>query len=323
MHQELENQVQIFQTESGALELKIDQQQETLWLSQDQIAKIFHIDQSVVSRHISNIFKDVEVEPERNMQKMHNANSDKPVAFYSLDVVLAVGYRTNSSRAIKFRQWANSILKNYLLKGYNLNQKLLEQKNSQILEIRQTLDFLVKSGQSLQNQDQFLEILDKYTNSLVILNQFDEKRLSLEGGVKAVNVEIADFRKVIKQTKIKLIAEKEATELFGQEHDGKFDSTIGAINQTFDGKDLYPTLEQKASHLLYFTIKNHSFTDGNKRIGSILFVYYLNQNNFLRKSTGELKINENTLVSLALLIAQSKPEDKDIIIQLVMKLIQD
>lgn len=317
------NPIQIYQAENGALEIHTDAKNETVWLTQAQIVQIFDIDQSVVSRHISNIFKDQEIDLQRNMQKMHNAISDKPVAFYSLDVVLAVGYRTNSAKAIKFRQWANTILKDYLLKGYSINRKLLATKTEQIQEIRQTLDFLVKSGKNLAVSDPFLEVLNKYTNSLITLNQFDEDRLETKQGVKGLQIEIDEFRELIQKTKKDLIAKTEASELFGQEVDAKFESSIATIYQSFGGQELYPSLEQKCANLLYLVIKNHGFVDGNKRIGSILFVYYLAKNKFLYDTKGEIKINENTLVALALLVAQSNPLDKEILIKLIVKLIQE
>ncbi len=316
-------QIQLYQAANGALEIVVDTNHDNIWLTQAQIAIVFDKERSVITKHINTIFRDSEVDQKRNVQKMHTAISDKPVTFYSLDVVLAVGYRTSSSKAIQFRQWANTILKDYLVKGYSLNQKLLEQQNDQVLEIRQTLDFLVKNSKSLESQNQFLEILEKYTDSLVVLNQFDEDRIVINDKATSIKIEIADFLEVIASTKAKLIAQKEATELFGQAYEGKFEGSIGAVYQSFGGQDVYPTLEQKAANLLYLVIKNHSFADGNKRIGSILFIYFLAKNKFLFRPTGQAKIDENALIALALLIAQSKPEDKEIMVKLVIRLIQE
>lgn len=329
MSNNIDSQIQIYQAENGALEIKLDYQNDTLWLTQDQISSLFDSSRSNIAEHILNIFNSQELEQNSTRRKFRQVRTEgsrkveRELDFYNLDLIIAVGYRVNSIKATKFRQWATKILKSYLLDGYSLNQKLLQQKKSQIDEIKQTLDFLVKNSKNLETQNQFLEILDKYSSSLVILNQYDENRLVLNDRTKSVKIETEEFYRLIAETKAGLIAKGEATDLFGQEFKGKFEATIGAINQTFGGKDLYPTLEQKAAHLLYFTIKNHSFADGNKRIGSILFVYYLNQNNFLRTSTGDLKINQNTLVALALLVAQSNPDDKEILIQLVIKLIQE
>jgi prophage maintenance system killer protein/prophage antirepressor-like protein len=312
----------IFENGNGGLEITLDQNQETVWLSQAQIAHLFSKDRTVITKHINNIFKDSEVEEKSNVQKMHFPNSDKPTNVYSLDVVLAVGYKTSSARAIAFRKWVTKVLKEHLIKGYSLNQKLLQNKSTQIDEICKTLDFLVKGGKIFEISDKFLSILNQYTNSLIVLNQYDENRLNIAQGVAGVKVEIQEFRDLIQKTKEKLIQNKEATDLFGKEYEGKFDGTIGAVYQTFAGSDLYPSLDEKAANLLYLVIKNHSFVDGNKRIGSILFVYFLAKNNYLIRPNGESKINDNTLVALALLVAQSKPEEKEILVKLIIKLLQ-
>lgn len=312
----------IYENGNRGLEISLDQNQETVWLSQAQIAHLFSKDRTVITKHINNIFKDSEVEEKSNVQKMHFPNSDKPTNIYSLDVVLAVGYKTSSARAIAFRKWVTKVLKEHLIKGYSLNQKLLQSKSTQIDEICKTLDFLVKGGKVFDVSDQFLTILNQYTNSLIVLNQYDENRLNITHGVAGVKVEIQEFRDLIQKTKEKLISRKEATDLFGKEYEGKFDGTIGAVYQTFGGSDLYPSLEEKAANLLYLVIKNHSFVDGNKRVGSILFVYFLAKNNYLIRANGESKINDNTLVALALLVAQSRPEEKEILVKLIIKLLQ-
>lgn len=311
----------IFENENREIEVKVDYNQETIWLSQVQISFLYGKDRTVVTKHINNLFKDTEVDKKSNVQKMHFPNSDKPVSLYSLDVVLGVGYRTNSAKAIRFRQWANSVLKDYLVKGYSLNQKLLENKKQQILEIQQTLDFLVKSSKNLESSDLFLDILARFSQSLILLNKYDENRLQIPKGGKGVMVEISEFRDLITKTKQELITKKEATELFGQEYEGKFESSVATIYQSFGGQELYPSIEEKASNLLYLIIKNHGFVDGNKRIGSILFVYFLAKNNLLYRKNGEIKIDQNTLVALALLVAQSKPEEKEILIKLIVNLI--
>ena len=321
-------QIQLYQAANGALEIVVDTNHDNIWLTQDQIAFIFDKSVKTVNEHINNIFKEEEVLESECLRKVSKSGISrnsfvKPKNYYNLDLVLSVGYRTNSKQATKFRQWANTILKDYLVKGYSLNQKLLERQNDQVLEIRQTLDFLVKNSKALPNQNQFLEILEKYTDSLVVLNQFDEDRIVTNDKATSVKIEIADFLDVIASTKAKLIEQNEATELFGQMYEGKFEGSIGAVYQSFGGQDVYPTLEQKAANLLYLVIKNHSFADGNKRIGSILFIYFLAKNKFLHKPTGQAKIDENTLVALALLIAQSKAEDKEIMIKLVIRLIQE
>jgi prophage maintenance system killer protein/predicted XRE-type DNA-binding protein len=312
--------IQFYQTKTGVLEVNISYSGETLWLSQKQITEIFEVDQSVVSRHIANIFRDSEVDKKTNMQKMHNAISDKPVMYYSLDVVLAVGYRTNSSKAIYFRKWANSILKDYLLEGYSLNQKLLKDKDKQI---QQTLNVLIKGSKNLESVDLFVSLLEKYSQTLEFLNRYDEGRLTLKNNKQSIQIEVSEFRDLIAKTKQDLISKKEASEIFGKEVDSKFEGLVGNIYQTFDGGDLYPSLEEKAANLFYLIIKNHPFVDGNKRIASIILVYYLAKNNFLQDSKGGDKINQTGLVALALLIAQSNPNDKEILIKLITNFITD
>lgn len=323
------NSIQIYQAENGSLEIQVDNNQDTIWLNLNQISLLFEKDKSVISRHIKNIYAEQELDKSSTLAFFATVQNEggrevkREIEFYNLDLILSVGYRTNSKRATKFRKWATNILKDYLLQGYSINQKLLETKKEQIDEIRQTLDFLVKSGKSLDISDPFLEVLNRYTNSLVTLNQFDENRIENKQGQKGLQIEIAEFKELIARTKEELIAKKEATELFGQEYEGKFESSIATIYQSFGGQELYPSLEEKSANLLYLIIKNHGFVDGNKRIGSILFVYYLAKNKFLCRQNGEVKINDNTLVALALLIAQSKPEDKEILIKLIIKLIQE
>ena len=319
------NQIQIYQAENGALEIQIDKNQDTIWLTQAQISVLFDKSVSTINEHIKNIYSEEELSESETLRKFGNSKNSftKPKNYYNLDLILSVGYRTNSKQATKFRQWANTVLKDYLLKGYSINEKLLQTKQTQIEEIRKTLDFLVKSGKSLEVSDPFLEVLNKYTKSLVTLNQFDENRITNNTGQKGVQVEIDEFRNLISKTKQQLIERKEASELFGQEFEGKFESSIATIYQTFAGQELYFSLEERSANLLYLIIKNHGFVDGNKRIVSILFVYYLAKNKFLYRTNGEIKINDNTLVALALLIAQSKPEDKEVLIKLIIKLIQE
>ncbi len=313
--------------EDGNLGLEVEFENETVWLSQKQIVELFEKDQSVISRHINNIFKEQEVDEESNMQKMHIANSDKPVKFYSLDIVLAVGYRTNSAKAIKFRQWANKILKAYLVKGYALDQdKLKEQK---LQELDKTIQ-LIKQG--LENRELstteakgFVEIIGKYAKSWALLQGYDDQSLEELTQTKESKfiLDYNEAKEAIAQLKKVLIAKGEATELFGQEKAGEFKGNLLNIYQSFGGVDLLPSLESKAANLLYYIIKGHPFNDGNKRIGAFLFVLFLHKNGILYKLNGEPKINDNTLVSVALLVAQSHPDQKEIIVKLVMNMLYE
>lgn len=306
-------------------QLEVHLEDESVWLRQDEIAKLFDKDRSVITRHIKNIFSDKEVDKKSNVHFLHIANSDKPVAFYSLDVILAVGYRTNSSRAIEFRKWATGILKNYLLKGYTINQKRLLQSKENLEDLQEVISFIQQKAQHelLAGQEQqLLSLLSDYSKSLSLLEQYDKDKLSLKKkGKEKYEINYEDASQVIKKIKVDLIIKKEASELFGLESGNQFKAILRNLYQTFGGKELYPSLEEKAAHLLYFLIKDHPFSDGNKRIGSFLFIYYLDRNDFLYKKSGERKINDNALTALALLIAISNPKEKEKMIKIITNLL--
>ncbi len=298
---------------------------ETVWLTQEEISKLFKKDRTVITRHINNILKDEEIDEKSNVQKMHFTHSNRPVKLYSLDIILAVGYRTKSSMAIKFRKWATKILKDYILKGYALNQKKLQQN---FIEFQKEIDLLQKTikTQTLnENQTKgFLDIITKYAKSWILLNQYDEQDLISPKGKEAKFIlDYDEAKEEISKLKIDLINKKEATELFGQERENSFKGIIRNIYQTFSGVDLLPTIEEKASNLFYYIVKDHPFVDGNKRIGAFMFILFLSKNNYLYDKNGELKINSSALVSLALLVASSNPNEKELIIKLIMNLITE
>ncbi|MCA1902702.1 MAG: virulence protein RhuM/Fic/DOC family protein [Candidatus Hydrogenedens sp.] len=317
-------EILIYKTRQGP-QIEVRMEDESVWLRQDEIAKLYGKERSVITKHIKKIFLDNEVDKESNVHFLHIANSDKPVAFYSLDVILAVGYRTNSARAIEFRKWATSILKSYLIKGYAINEKQLLQAKNQIKELQNTISFLhEKSKHNLLagQEHELLNLLSSYSKTLTLLEQYDKEKLTIAKKAKGRFVLIyEDAKKIIKEIKKELIAKKEASELFGQENGENLKGILRSIYQTFDGKELYPSLEEKAAHLLYFIIKDHPFIDGNKRIGSFLFVYFLERNNYLYRQTGEKKINDNALTALALLIAVSDPKEKDKLIKIITNLL--
>ncbi len=298
---------------------------ETVWLRQEEIARLYGKERSVVTKHINKIFADKEVDKKSNVQFLHIANSDKPVAFYSLDVILAVGYRTNSSKAIRFRKWATQVLKNYLLKGYALNRKRLLQTQNTLKNLQETIVLLqekAKHGLLAGQEQEILSLLSNYAKTLTLLEQYDKEKIALVKRTKGKFIlGYSEAGKIISEIKKNLIAKKEASDLFGQENDGKLKAILGNIYQTFDGKELYPSLEEKAAHLLYFIIKDHPFVDGNKRIASFLFVYFLDKNDYLYKPGGEKKINDNALTALALLIAVSNTNEKDKFIKLITNLL--
>ena len=318
-------EIVIYKTPQGP-QLDVKLKRQSVWLTQAQIAYLFNIERSVITKHANNIFKDKELTEKRNVQKMHIPHSDKPVKFYSLDLILSVGYRVNSQRATQFRIWATKTLKQHLIKGYTINKKRLLKKSEELKQLQKTITFLQEKSQHrlLTGQAKgILDLLTDYSKSLTLLEQYDKQRFPLIKGKGAKFIlEYQQAQIVISQLKSQLQGKKEASELFGQENSAKFESIIKNLFQTFDGKELYRTIEEKAAHLLYLTIKDHPFNDGNKRIGSFLFIYFLDKNQYLDKVTGERKINDNALVSLALLIAVSEPKEKEIMIKIIINLLK-
>ena len=308
------------------VEVNVKLKDETIWITQKQMCELFGRDKSVISRHIRNVFKSGELDKNSVVAIFATTASDGKVyqvEYYNLDVIISVGYRVNSKKATKFRQWATKILKDYILKGYALNQKKLKENFE---EFKKEIELLQKT---IKNQNigeieakGFLDIITKYAKSWILLNQFDENRLQIPQGKESKFIlDYDEAVREIEKLKNDLILKKEATELFGMERENSFKGIIRNIYQTFSGMDLLPTIEEKAANLFYYIVKDHPFVDGNKRIGAFMFVLFLNKNNYLYDSEGELKINSNALVSLALLIAHSKPREKDLIIKLIMNLI--
>lgn len=254
------------------------------------------------------------------MQKMHITNSDKPVAIYNLEVIISVGYRVKSIRGTQFRQWATQRLKDFLVQGYAINQKRLDElgKMVQLIELSGKTENL-----QLPEAKGLLDILSHYTKSFVLLNQYDSHTLPTGQLNENITYEIQydEAKTAIAELKKQLIVKQQASELFGNEKDESFKSSLRSIVQTFGGSFLYPSIEEQAAHLLYFVIKNHSFSDGNKRIGAFLFIWFLDKNKHRFKQSGELKINDNGLTAIALLVAQSHPEEKELMIKLIMNLI--
>lgn len=314
------NKIEIYQTLDNEARVEVKFEQETVWLTQEQLVTLFQRDQSVISRHIRNIFTEKELEKESNMQKMHIANSDKPVSFYNLDVIISVGYRVKSQRGVQFRQWATQRLKDYLIKGFAINKKRLEELNK-VVEIIQNSNYLETS--QISEAKGLLDILSKYTKSFALLNQYDGNTIELKELNDNITYEITykDATAAIHGLKQQLINQKEASTLFGKQKDKSFEGILKSVTQTFDGDYLYPTIEEQASHLLYFIIKNHPFVDGNKRIGAFMFVWFLEKNKHLLKLSGEAKMNDNALTALALLVAQSDPGDKNLMTKLICNLI--
>ncbi|MGD9662952.1 MAG: RhuM family protein [Porticoccaceae bacterium] len=316
--------VVLYQTEDGKTFLDIRLQEETVWLTQMQMAELFQRDQSVISRHVNNVFREGELPQQSNMQKMHIALSDKPVALYSLDVIISVGYRVKSQRGTQFRIWASSVLKEYLIKGYALNQRRLVEQG--VDELRGVLDLLATTMEQHRLTDAtgmaMVQLVRRYGLSWQLLLQYDEDRLALPAGLnrrETVGFDLAVVRQGIICLRDELVDRGEATDLFGQERGEALAGILGAIHQTFGGEDLYPSVEEKAAHLLYFVIKDHPFSDGNKRIGSFLFLLYLQECGLI----DAIRFDNKALVALALLVAASDPVQKDILIRLVVNLLSE
>ena len=316
-----EKQIVIYQTDDGQTAIDVRLENETVWLTQAQMAELFQKDISVISRHIRNVFKEGELEEKSNLHFLQIPFSDRPVRLYDLDVIISVGYRVKSQRGVQFRQWANRVLKDYLLKGYAVNEKI---RKSQISELRQLVQMV---GRTLQNQpllnndenQALFDIVVDYTYALDTLDDYDYQRL----GMKETTQE-EKFQATYENAMQAIAALRQkfgGSTLFGNEKDDSFKSSIGQIYQTFGGNDLYPSVEEKAAMLLYLVTKNHSFSDGNKRIAATLFLWFLNNNGILYREDGSKRISDNTLVALTLMIAESKPEEKDVMVKVVVNLI--
>jgi len=323
-------EIVIYKSKDGP-KLEVRLEEETVWLTQKQMALLFDKGVSTINEHIKNIYKEGELEENSTIRKfriVQNEGSrlvEREVDFYNLDVIISVGYRVKSLRGTQFRIWATKTLKEHLVKGYTVNERRLLQAQSHLKELQETISFLQDKSKNelLAGQEQeILNLLTNYSKTLSLLEQYDKEKLSLIKKSKdSFVLKYEDAINIISKVKKELIAKREASDLFGQENSNRFKAILGSIYQTFDKKELYPSLEEKAAHLLYFIIKDHPFVDGNKRIASFLFVYFLDKNNFLYRKSGEKKINDNALTTLALLIAISDPKDKDRIIKIITNLI--
>ena len=299
------NEIVLFETADNEVSLQVQMQDETVWLTQAQMVELFGRDVSVISRHINNVFKEGELDKKSNLHFLQIANADRPVTIYSLDVIISVGYRVKSPRGVEFRRWANSVLKDYILRGYAVNDKRINQLGK-IVQI-------MKRAENQLDAQQVLSVVESYSTALDILDGYDHQTLAKPRGNRATYVLTYDeCRSVI--DKMTFVSD---SNLFGNEKDDSFKGSIGAIYQSFDGKDLYPSLEEKAANLLYFVTKNHSFSDGNKRIAATMFLYFLDKNGALFVE-GSKRIADFTLVALTIMIAESKPEEKEMMVNVIM-----
>jgi len=318
--------IKIYQVGDGKVKISVRLDNETVWLSLGQITELFERDKSVISRHINNIFKEGELKRSSVVAKNATTAADGKtylVDYYNLDVIISVGYRVKSIRGTQFRIWANRIIKEYLVKGYSLNKKILEQKGLQLQELKDTVKLLgeVAKSQELTTDESvgLLSIISDYAYALEVLDQYDYNTLEIKETTQKET-----YRLTYDESKTQIALAKKNhgnSDLFGQEKDNSFQSSVNTIFQTFDGVDLYPSIEEKAANLLYLVTKNHSFIDGNKRIAAFLFLYFLEKNRLLFDDLGKKRIADNALVALTLMIAVSKPEEKESITKVVINLI--
>ncbi len=322
-------QIEIYRDKDKETHVEVRFDGDSAWLTQKQIATLFKTTPQNITIHLKKIYKEDELDEKATckdylqVQKEGKRQIRRKQRFYNLDAIISVGYRINSKRGTQFRQWATQRLKDHLVKGYTLNEKQLLQNLQQLDQVSKTIQQIGKGELNLSEAKGLLSIISGYTQSFILLNQFDTNRLKTDELNENITYEIRqdEALEAIRKLKTELMARKEASDLFGNQKDDSFAGVLGSVVQSFGGEYLYKSIEEQAAHLLYFIIKNHPFSDGNKRIGAFLFIWFLEKNKHRFKKTGELKINDNALVALALLVAQSNPSDKELMIKLIINLI--
>lgn len=311
----------IYQTDDGQMQIDVRMENETVWLSANQMAKLFDKEESNIRRHIINVFKEGELSKDNNVHFLHVNNVKKPVPFYTLDVIISVGYRVKSQRGTQFRIWANKVLKDYLIKGYAVNNNISKQKYDDLSNLVNVLGRTIKTQEKLTSDDAtaLIDVVLNYNYALDTLDNYDYERLKIDKTTKEepFHATYENAMAAINALKAKF----GGSALFGHEKDESFKSSIGQIYQTFGGEELYPSVEEKAAMLLYLVTKNHSFSDGNKRIAATLFLWFMDNNHILYNSDGSKRIADNTLVALTLMIAESRTEEKDTMVKVVVNLI--
>ena len=318
---ELNDKIIIYQTIDGQTSIEVKLEDETIWLSANQMATLFDRDEKTIRKHINNVFSEGELEKENNTHFLRVDGVKQPVAFYSLDVIISIGYRVKSQRGTQFRIWANKILKDYLVKGYVVNKTLTEQRYTELKQLVTVLGRTVKAQEALTSEDalNLVEVVTDYAYALDTLDRYDYQQLAVEQTTNEVKFHATyeGAMQAIEELKEKF----GGSQWFAHEKDDSFKSSIGQIYQTFGGQDLYPSVEEKAAMLLYLVTKNHSFSDGNKRIAATLFLWFMAGNGILYNPDGSKRIADNTLVALTLMIAESRTEEKDIMVKVVVNLI--
>lgn len=323
----MKNEIKIYEIEDKNIELEVNLENETVWLTQKQMSELFDRDRTVITRHINNIFKEEELDKKSvsaNFALTANDGKIYNTEHYNLDVIISVGYRVKSKRGTQFRIWANKILKDYLIKGYVINEKKLKEQSQKLIELQKTIEILNRTVNiqriELDEAKGLLDVISQYSYALKILDDYDHQNL-YKGSVtleESYNLSYEESMRIIE-----LMKDEFSTDLFGREKDESFKGSLGAIYQTAFGEEVYPSIEEKAANLLYFIVKNHSFLDGNKRIAAAIFIYFMQKNDILFRADGSKKIADNTLVAITLMIAESKPNEKELIISILINLINN
>lgn len=302
------NEIVLFSSGDVNVEVLVSPEQDTVWLTQKQMGALFDVKQATISEHINNILEVNELD-ETSIGISDRSTGGRKPRVYNLDMILSVGYRVNSKRGIEFRRWANSVLKQYIIRGYATNESRLQQLGEVVRLMKRTQDSL--------DSRQVLSVIESYSTALDLLDDYDHQTMKRPKGSDAAYVlTYEECRKVIDSMRF-----KSESELFGQEKDGSFQGSIGNIYQSFGGQEIYPTLQEKAANLLYFVTKNHSFWDGNKRIAATMFLYFLDRNGILYDENGLKRLDDHTLVALTIMIAESRPEEKEMMISVIMNCI--
>ena len=304
-----------YKSEDGNIQLNVKLEKDTVWLTQSQMSNLFGVDRTVIVRHIRNIYKSAELCEDATCAKNAQVQEEggrtvrRTIPYYNLDMIISVGYRVNSKNATQFRIWATSILKQYLIKGYAINDQRLQQLGEVIR--------IMKRTQNELDAKQVLSVIENYSTALTLLDDYDHQCMKRPEGSKATYVlSYEECRNLIDQMRFNA-----DSDLFGHEKDDSFKGSIGNIYQSFGGEDVYPSLEEKAANLLYFVTKNHSFSDGNKRIAATVFLYFLDKNGILYDENGNKRIADYTLVALTIMIAESRTEEEEMMVSIIMNCI--
>lgn len=305
------DEIVLFESDDKEIKLTVPVERETVWLTQDQMSELFDTARSSIAYHINNLFKEEELDKNTSVEIFDRSekSASRPPQYYNLDVIISVGYRVKSKRGVEFRKWANNVLKQYILQGYAVN-------TNRIAQLGEVIQIMKRTENSLDSK-QVLSVIEKYSEALDMLDSYDHQNMARpKGNAATYELSYDECREVIASMRF-----GDKSELFGKEKDDSFKGSIGNIYQSFGGQDVYPTLEEKAAHLLYFVTKNHSFYDGNKRIAAAMFLYFLDKNGVLFRE-GDKLIDDHTLVALTIMIAESRPEEMEMMITVVMNCIK-